>query len=225
MKALVSYRNALKAEPYLAALRSVGVEPVGCVPGVHTGLGSIQGIVFTGGGDIVPAYYGQQPHPELGEIDPERDAFELGLLTMADAADLPALCICRGAQLLNVHRGGTLVQHLPQSGKHRRNTEPKSQPIHSVRIEPGSKLAAILKAPEAQVNSRHHQAVDRLGEGLVATARDPEDNVIEALEDPARRFLVGVQWHPEDQAPQDEIQRRLFSAFAESLQSLDLLFY
>lgn len=169
-------------------------------------------MLLTGGGDVVPAYYGQQPHPELDDTDPERDAFELGLLTMADAADIPTLAICRGLQLLNVHRGGTLIQHLPQSARHRS--------AHPVRIEPESKLAAILGANEAQVNSRHHQAIDQVGTGLTVTARDADDGVIEAVEDPAHRFLIAVQWHPEDLAPKDEVHRRVFEAFARSLADL-----
>ena len=214
----MSFRFADKAESYLAALRAAGMEPVPCQAGSPANVCEVQGLVLTGGSDILPTYYGQESEPELGEVDRERDAFELGLMTMADAADVPTLAICRGVQLLNVHRGGTLVQHLPQSGRHQRNDTPKPQSVHAVRIEPASKLAPIM-GRVAQVNSRHHQAVDRVGTGLVVTARDAEDGVIEAVEDPARRFLVGVQWHPEDQAPVDEAQRRLFEAFAASLTS------
>jgi putative glutamine amidotransferase len=174
-------------------------------------------LVLTGGSDVWPGYYGQEPDALLGDVDRERDAFELGLLALADATQLPTLAICRGVQLLNVYRGGTLVQHLSQSERHRRVGTPKSQPAHAVRIEAGSKLAEIMGA-EAQVNSRHHQAIDRVGSGLVVTARDIEDGVIEAVEDPSQRFLAGVQWHPEDQAPVDDVQRRLFAAFAAALQ-------
>lgn len=212
-RVLVSFRFAEKAESYLAALRAAGIDPVPCQPGSPANVDGVQGLVLTGGVDVLPAYYGQEPDPDLGEVDRERDAFEFGLLTMADAADVPTLAICRGVQILNVHRGGTLVQHLPQSARHRRNDTPKSQAVHAVRIEAGSKLAGIMGAG-VEVNSRHHQAVDRVGSGLVVTARDAEDGVIEAVEDPARRFLVGVQWHPEDQAPVDDVQRNLFDAFA-----------
>lgn len=212
-RVLVSFRFAEKAESYLAALRAAGMEPVPCQPGSASVVQHVQGLVLTGGVDVLPAYYGQEPEPELGEVDRERDAFELGLLAMADAADVPTLAICRGVQILNVHRGGTLVQHLPQSARHRRNDTPKSQAVHAVRVEAGSRLAGII-GTGAEVNSRHHQAVDRVGSGLLVSARDAEDGVIEAVEDPTRRFLVGVQWHPEDQAPVDEVQRRLFEAFA-----------
>jgi putative glutamine amidotransferase len=216
---LISFRSGDKAESYLAALRAAGIDLVPCQPGSPAAFPEVQGLVLTGGSDILPAYYGQEPDPDLGEVDRERDAFELGLLTMADAADVPTLAICRGVQILNVHRGGTLVQHLPQSARHRRNDTPKSQPVHAVRIEAGSKLAGII-GTRAEVNSRHHQAVDRVGSGLLVTARDAEDGVIEAVEDPTRRFLVGVQWHPEDQAPVDEGQRRIFEAFAAVLKDL-----
>jgi putative glutamine amidotransferase len=215
-RVLVSFRFADRAESYLAALRAAGLEPVPCQPGSPVNVSGVQGLVLTGGNDMAPSYYGQLPEPELDQTDVERDAFELGLLTTADSTDLPVLAICRGVQLLNVHRGGTLVQHLAQSARHRRNDTPKPQAVHDVLIESASKLAAIM-GTEAAVNSRHHQAVDRVGTGLVVTARDAEDGVIEALEDPSRRFLVGVQWHPEDQAPVDEAQRKLFEAFARSV--------
>jgi putative glutamine amidotransferase len=217
-RVLVSFRFADKAESYLAALRAAGLDPVPCQPGSPVGVGGIEGLVLTGGSDVAPAYYRQAPAPDLGDVDAERDAFELGLLTMADAMDVPTLAICRGVQVLNVHRGGTLIQHLPQTERHRKTDTPKSQAAHAVRIDAHSRLGGIM-GMEAQVNSRHHQAVDQVGSGLVVTARDAEDGVIEAMEDPARRFLVGVQWHPEDQAPVDETQRRLFEAFAAALRT------
>jgi putative glutamine amidotransferase len=216
-RVLVSFRLAEKAEAYLAALRAAGIDPVPCEPGTLEAIAGVHGLVLTGGSDISPGCYGQEPELELGEVDRERDAFELRLMAIADKANLPTLAICRGIQLLNVHRGGSLVQHLPQSARHRRNDTPKGQAVHAVRIEEGSVLAGIM-GTECQVNSRHHQSLDRVGRGLIVTARDAEDGVIEAVEDPARRFLVGVQWHPEDQAPLDGVQRRLFEAFASALQ-------
>ena len=213
-RVLVSFRSAPKAEPYLAVLRSVGIDPVPCTPDSHPLVSGIEGLVLTGGSDVDPKYYGQQRHPELGEVDAERDAFELGLLAMADATELPMFAICRGLQLLNVHRGGTLLQHLPQADRHRRNDTLKSQPVHAVRVEPKSRLAAILGTTKPQVNSRHHQAIDQLGGGLRIAATDAEDGVIEAVEDPSRPSLIAVQWHPEDQASNDPVQRRLFESFA-----------
>jgi putative glutamine amidotransferase len=203
---LVSFRNPAKAEPYFAALRAAGLDPVPAMPSQPLSASGVRGLLLTGGSDIAPDRYGQQPDPQLGEVDTERDAFEIGLLAFAEATNLPVLCICRGMQLLNVQRGGTLIQHLPQTPRHR---EP-----HAITVDPQSGLAAILEATEVQVNSRHHQAVGQLGRGLVVTARDAEDGVIEAVEDPTRRFLVAVQWHPEDLALTDEAQLRLFTAFA-----------
>jgi putative glutamine amidotransferase len=218
-RVLVSGRGELKLAPYLAALRAAGIDPVAVQPGhadsTKNSKGRVQGLVLTGGSDIDPRYYGQTPDPLVdGVADPERDAFEFELLEHAEHADLPILAICRGLQLLNVHRGGTLIRHLPQSERHRRRETPPSEPVHRVAIEQHSSLAAITGTNEILVNSRHHQAVGRLGAGLIITARDPHDQVIEALEDPAMRFLLAVQWHPEDQAPSDPVQKRLIDAFA-----------
>lgn len=215
-RALVSFRKPDKVESYFAALRAAGIEPVPCQPGSMGRLPDVEGLVLTGGSDVAPSYYGQPADPELGEVDAERDAFEMGLLALANSTRLPTLAICRGLQILNVQRGGTLVQHLPQSERHRRNDTPKHLPVHRVQIEPGSRLAGILGG-EAQVNSRHHQAIDRAGEGLKVTARDPEDGLIEAIEDPSHPFLIAVQWHPEDQAPVDVRQRQIFEAFARAI--------
>jgi putative glutamine amidotransferase len=214
-KVLVAGRGAQKLAPYLAALKAAAVDPLAVEPG--DSISEAQGLVLTGGSDVDPRQYGQAPDPSLDNVDPERDDFERSLLARAEQADIPILAICRGLQLLNIHRGGTLVQHLTQSGRHRRRDTPPSQPVHPVKLESHSRLAAILGTTEIQVNSRHHQAVDQLGSGLVVTARDPEDWIIEALEDPAHRFLLAVQWHPEDQETTDPVQRRLFEAFAATL--------
>ncbi|HEX4133207.1 MAG TPA: gamma-glutamyl-gamma-aminobutyrate hydrolase family protein [Bryobacteraceae bacterium] len=129
--------------------------------------------------------------------------------------DLPILAICRGAQILNVQHGGTLIQHLETSERHRVKSADLGLPVHKVDLVAGSRLAAIMGDPPAiDVNSRHHQAVGQLGDSLVISARDPEDGTIEAVERPDKRFVVGVQWHPEDQAARDERQAKLFRAFA-----------
>jgi putative glutamine amidotransferase len=214
-KVLVAGRGAQKLAPYLAALRSAGIDPLAVEPGDP--VPAAQGLVLTGGSDVDPKQYGQAPDPSLDNIDPGRDDFERNLLARAEQADIPILAICRGLQLLNVHRGGTLIQHLAQSGRHRRRDVPPSQPVHPVKVKSDSRLAAILGTTEIQVNSRHHQAVDRLGSGLLVTAQDPDDRIIEAIEDPTRRFLLAVQWHPEDQESTDPVQHRLFEAFAASL--------
>lgn len=195
-RVLVSCQHPAKAEPYLEALRAAGIEPIACAPGPSGDLATIDGLLLTGGADIAPKYYGQPPDPDLGETNPERDTFEFGLLALADASKLPVLAICRGLQLLNVHRGGTLIQHLPQTDRHRRRDTLPCDAVHSVAIEPGSRLEGIFETRAVQVNSRHHQAIDRLGAGLTITARDPNDGVVEAVEDPSRRFLVAVQGIP-----------------------------
>jgi putative glutamine amidotransferase len=124
---------------------------------------------------------------------------------------MPVLAICRGQQLFNVVCGGTLIQHLPNTVKHQRKTA--GVPVHEVAAE--GRMADVLGGAKLQVNSRHHQAVDRVGEGLVVTARDPGDGVIEGVVFPAARFALGVQWHPEDMTD-DAYQSRLFTAFADA---------
>ena len=172
-------------------------------------LGRADGLVLTGGGDIEPGRYGAEQSPESGGIDTERDEAEVGLVAEAEALGLPVLAICRGIQLLNVARGGTLVQHLPEV-----TTEPhlvverRLELVHAVRIAPDSDLRRILGVDELGVNSLHHQAVDRVGDGLQPVAW-AEDGTIEALED-RRHRIVAVQWHPE-QLPDQVHQMRLFS--------------
>jgi len=168
------------------------------LPGVAAAVGRLDGLLLTGGGDIDPARYGAQPHPRTGRVSVLRDAAELELLDAAMAAGLPVLGVCRGMQLLNVARGGTLCQHLPDNAGH--TPAPGTFGSHPVRVAAGTRLAGILGAngDGVDVPTAHHQAVDRLGEGLVATAW-AEDGVIEAMEPSAAGdpFLLAVQWHPE----------------------------
>jgi putative glutamine amidotransferase len=170
------------------------------VPGVAAAAGRLDGLILTGGGDVDPARYGDRPHPRLERVSAGRDEAELSLLAAALAAGLPILGICRGMQLLNVARGGTLRQHLPDDSGHRHT--PGTFGSHQVRVAPGSRLAQILghagTGGEISVPTSHHQAVGRLGEGLAATAW-ATDGVIEAVElDQALHpFALGVQWHPE----------------------------
>lgn len=188
--------------PYEAALRAVGLEPVYGVP-----LGEVDGLMLQGGTDVNPALYGEAPHPETNQPDEARDALEMKLLAEALERDLPVLAICRGMQLLNVAHGGTLDQH--REG-HRAITPDPSLPVHPVAIAPGTRLAGIA-GQSLEVNSRHHQVVAEVGEGLVVSATDPEDGVVER---PDKRFAVGVEWHPEDQD-----RRELFQAFADAISS------
>ena len=216
---LLVYRELSEAQPYKRALESVGAQPL--LAEAHAGLhlGSCSGLLLTGGTDVDPARYGQAALPETQQPDPERDAAEAALIEEALARDVPVLAICRGMQILNVFLGGSLIQHLPGAARHVRRTEDKGLPAHSVVIEPRTLLARIAKGDSWEVNSRHHQAVDRLGSGLRVCARDAEDGTIEAVELPERRFVLAVQWHPENQAVADAGQRGLFQSFAEAVKS------
>ncbi|HEV7494716.1 gamma-glutamyl-gamma-aminobutyrate hydrolase family protein [Baekduia sp.] len=160
----------------------------------------LDGLILAGGSDIDPASYGQAAHPETININPERDAFEIALAQRAIERDLPFLGICRGMQVLNVARGGTLLQHLPESHgheDHRRNPGSFEGADHQVRLASGS-LAARAAGEEAhRTLSHHHQGVDRVGEGLVVTGRSELDELPEAVELSGSRFVLGVQWHPE----------------------------
>jgi putative glutamine amidotransferase len=162
-------------------------------------LDGLDGIMFTGGSDVDPGLYGEQPHPTT-VVKPERDAAELMLMRAALAADLPLLGICRGMQLMAVAYGGRLYQHLPDvlgHNDHRPLSGPKFGQ-HIVRFKPGSRVARIV-GESTVVNSFHHQGVHDPGQ-LVPVGWCPEDGLIEAVEDPLKRFTVGVQWHPEDTA-------------------------
>lgn len=213
-KVLVVYRESAEVQPYARAIESVGAEPV--LAEVRTGLtiGTCSGLLLTGGGDVDPALYGEIATPETELPDRERDAVEAALIEEALARDLPLLAICRGMQILNVHRGGSLVQHLPTAAQHVRRTPDRSLPAHRVAIEPGSRLATIAGRDSWDVNSRHHQAVARLAGGFEVCGRDPEDGTIEAIELPSRRYVLAVQWHPENQVSNDPEQRKLFQSFA-----------
>jgi gamma-glutamyl-gamma-aminobutyrate hydrolase PuuD len=166
---------------------------------------------------VDPALYGETALPETQAPDADRDSAESALIEEALVRDLPLLAICRGMQLLNVHMGGSLVQDLPTTSRHVRRTPDRGLPAHPVVIEPGTMLATIAQRREWQVNSRHHQAVARLGSEVRVSARDPEDGTIEAIELPLRRFVLGVQWHPENQVSETSGQPDLFRRFAAAL--------
>jgi gamma-glutamyl-gamma-aminobutyrate hydrolase PuuD len=189
-----------KRSPYRRALKAVNIQPAENV----TTLAGLHGLLLAGGPDVDPALYGAPRHPETGNPDRDRDSLETALLREALDRDLPVLAICRGLQLLNAVLRGTLVQHIEG---HRC---PKQQEVHPITITSHSRLESILGVDEYVVNSRHHQCVDKVASGLVIVAR-AQDNVVEALDMPGKRFVLAVQWHPEDRT--DGPDAKLFEAF------------
>ena len=176
-------------------------------------LDGLDGLIITGGKDVDPARYGQEAHPTTDAPRPERDAWEDALLTAAIARELPFLGICRGLQLLNVARGGSLIQHLPDVVGHTRyNAGGGAFTVNQVEIDTGTKLAEMVPDEGIAVKSYHHQAIDQVGAGLVVTARSA-DGVIQAVELPGVPFGVGVQWHPEEDAVNDT---RLFAGLVDA---------
>jgi putative glutamine amidotransferase len=184
---------------YVDAVERAGGRPVLIPPsedGVQETLDALDAIVFSGGADVDPASYGADPHPETDVPQARRDVGEMALLSAALERDMPTLAICRGFQLLNVARGGDLVQHLPEALGHEDHRQvPGTFSEHPVEVKEGSRLASIVGGTPA-VTSHHHQSVGRMGVGLVETAW-ASDGTIEGFEDPSRRFAIGVQWHPE----------------------------
>jgi putative glutamine amidotransferase len=179
--------------------------------GVAETIAALDGLIFSGGIDIDPAQYGHERHPSTDPAQVHRDEGELALLAAALEADLPTLAICRGFQLLNVLRGGDLIQHLPETVGHEGHREVLGTfSEHPVEVKDGTRLASILGPRHEGVKSSHHQGIGRVGEGLVETAW-AQDGSLEGLEDPSRRFAVAVLWHPE----MEEDDKRLFEALVE----------
>ncbi|MBW2234425.1 MAG: gamma-glutamyl-gamma-aminobutyrate hydrolase family protein [Deltaproteobacteria bacterium] len=205
---------------YVDAVRVGGGMPLLLPPGETRPavmLDYVDGLVFGGGGDLDPAHFEGESHDTNYFVDPERDVFELELMRAALERRTPVLAICRGMQVLNVVRGGGLHAHLPDAlGEevcHRESQQAHTH--HPVRLELDSHLGRIYEAPELDVASWHHQAVDRLGDGLRAVAWAP-DGAVEAVEDPERPELLAVQWHPELQLEDGSPQLRLFQAFSKA---------
>jgi putative glutamine amidotransferase len=206
---------------YPDAIRRAGAVPVVIPPmdaaAIEPLLDGLWGLCLSGGPDLHPAIYGADPHPALGPTEPELDRFEIALVRAAEAREMPVLAICRGLQVLNVARGGTLTQDLPTlrpSAIEHRQPQPGSTPTHAVSLEPASLVAGCLGVRDLAVNSFHHQAADRLGDGLRAVGWAP-DGVIEAIEATDRGFTVAVQWHAESMVRSAE-QTHLLTAFAEA---------
>jgi putative glutamine amidotransferase len=204
-------------QAYHDRVREAGGEPVDLRPGLDVPperlIAGLDGVVICGGPDVNPARYGQAPHPETAGVDDARDALELGIIRAALARDLPVLAICRGHQALNVACGGPLLQHIEGDGHRAHDGGMGDSRFHDVIIQDGSRLARLLGRRTLPANSRHHQAVTRDGvaPGLLPTAY-ASDGLVEGLESPAHRWVVGVQWHPERDEVRDAF-RPLFEDF------------
>jgi putative glutamine amidotransferase len=190
---------ALVPAAYVDAIERAGGRPLLIPPsedGIDETLDAVDGLLFSGGSDLDPDLYDQDAHPETSGVHPERDRAELALLEAALARDMPVLAVCRGSQVLNIARGGDLVQHLPDVvGDEKHKHTPGAFADHDVELEEGTTLAELL-GDRAPVKSHHHQGFGRVGAGLRVAAH-AEDGTIEAVEDPERRFALGVLWHPE----------------------------
>lgn len=191
-------------DDYVRAIEKAGGLPVVLVPGRAEDaadlLAKLDGLLLTGGPDVEPGLYGEEPHETVTRVIPERDAFEIGLCREALGRDQPFLAICRGHQVLNVATGGTLIQDIPSQVAGAFDHDPdreRWETAHEVRILPRTRLREILGTETIDVNSFHHQAVRELGQGLVVSATSTADEVIEGIEAPGRRLALGVQWHPE----------------------------
>ena len=209
---------------YLHAVQQAGGVPVPLPPQLSQGslerlARGLDGLLLTGGGDIDPGLFGEAPHPTVYEVAPARDTMEASAIRIALDRRLPILAVCRGIQILNVALGGSLYQDVgtdPGTELRHSQQEPRDQLTHKIKVKAGSRLAETLGTEELEVNSMHHQAVKALGAGLVAVAWAP-DQVIEGIElTDSSRFVLGVEWHPEELCGRSEPARRLFAALVRS---------
>lgn len=201
-------------ENYVDAVRRADAHAALLLPGDERSpdelLDRFDALLLVGGGDVAPERYGQEPVDQIYGVEPDRDGFEISLLHRALERDVPTLCICRGMQVMNVAFGGDLVQHLPADDRfmaHGVPTEAEAL-LHDVKLLAGSRIVEAAGAEVVSASSHHHQGVDRLGDGLVATGWT-EDGLVEAIES-ERGWIVGAQWHPEDTAASDPAQQGLF---------------
>jgi putative glutamine amidotransferase len=210
---------------YIRAVQAAGGIPVLLTPHFTSEVQAalwqrLDGLVLTGGGDVEPARFGETPHSTVYEVAPARDDLEIRLTRRAVSDAIPLFAICRGVQVLNVALGGTLIQDIPSAmpdALPHSQTAPRHEPTHRVKVMgEGTRLGRVLGALEIEVNSLHHQAIGRLGDGLRDVAWAP-DGVIEGLElADDERFVLGVQWHPEELVGHDPSARNLFDAIVEA---------
>ena len=214
---------------YLTALENAGLVPLVVPPlsdpsAADRILAGVDGLLLTGGGDVAPEYFGEEPHPKLGSVSKARDATEMALISAARRLRMPVMAICRGIQVLNVECGGSLIQDIaaqrPGALEHE-GRGPRDAAVHPVEIEEDSILGLATGAGRLDVNSIHHQSINRLGDGLRVTATAP-DGIIEGVESTDDWWVLAVQWHPEEMdlasRPGTE-PGPLFKAFAESVRS------
>jgi putative glutamine amidotransferase len=222
---VIGITRCRRVDDYVASVERAGgrARVLEVTESPRTLVDEIHGLLLTGGGDVDPVFYGEERHPAVDDAEPGRDEFEIDLVKRAMAADMPLLAICRGAQVLNVAAGGTLVQDIPSqlaTDIEHRILQPKNAIAHQIRITEGSRVEAALgpaidRSHACRVNSRHHQSVARLGRGLIASATAP-DGVIEAIEHTASPFCLGVQWHPENFGETGEFNSLFESFIAEA---------
>jgi len=210
---------------YIRAVQDAGGIPVlltpHFTPEVQAALWQrLDGLILTGGGDIEPERFGEARHPAVDDVSPARDDLEIGLTQRAIGDDVPLFAICRGIQVLNVALGGTLVQDIPSEWPNalgHSQKAPRHEPTHAVKVMgEGTRLGRVLGTLEVDVNSMHHQAIKQLGDGLREVAWAP-DGIVEGIEMPGEdRFVLGVQWHPEELVGHDQAARNLFAAIVEA---------
>ena len=207
------------SENYIRAVEEFGGTPRPLYPGIsEDAFADIDGLLLTGGGDIHPDNFGEPYHPSLKYVDEDRDALEIPLCQQAIADDLPVLGICRGIQVMSVAMGGSLYQDIDDEYPEEavmHSAVKREDSRHEIEINE-SRLSEIVGKGVDSVNSAHHQAVNAVGEGFVVTARCKEDGIVEAMEDPSKRFVLGVQYHPERMIETLEFcehRRKLFEAF------------
>jgi putative glutamine amidotransferase len=221
------YRQNSVGFDYISAIEYAGGTPI-VLPIVEdqecisSFMDIMDGLLLSGGGDIDPSFFNEEPIPELGNIDPDRDRVEMLLSKAALEQDLPVLAICRGIQVLNVAAGGTLYQDISQHSKEilkHRQSAPGWHASHTIQIEPGSLVYDIFGKQTGRVNSFHHQAVRDIADGFYVSARSL-DGIIEAIESKEHRFMLGVQFHPEMMFQHHPEAANIFAAFVKACKRL-----